>query len=132
MIKKLAVLSTLGIFLAIGAACGGAAPAAPTRAAQAPVPSGPGDPLVGKGLFVAKGCTACHKVAGVPEAVGDIGPVLTGVASRPTIAGGVLPFSDLRKWLKDPPAVKPGTLMPSLGLTDQEIEHLVVFLTTLK
>jgi len=140
LIKKLAILSVSGIFLGITAACGGApaaAPAAPTvaaPAAPAAVPAGPGDAQTGKGLIVSKGCTACHKVAGVPEAVGEVGPDLTGVAGRPSIAGGALTVSEanLKKWLKDPPAVKAGTLMPNLGLTDQEIGHLVAFLITLK
>ena len=53
---------------------------------------------------------------------------------RDTIAAGTIPNTteNMRKWLKDPPAMKPGTLMLNLGLTDQEIDTLMEFLSTLK
>lgn len=88
----------------------------------------------GKKLFVAKGCTACHVAPGIPEAVGTIGPSLAGVAGRPTIAGGKLPTSaeNIKKWLKDPPAVKSDTQMPNLALTDAEIEALTQLMLTFK
>lgn len=88
----------------------------------------------GRALFVSKGCVACHTVQGVPGATGKVGPELTGVASRPTIAGGVLETTpdNLKRWLKNPPGVKPGTAMPNLGLSDEEVDNLVAFLLTLK
>lgn len=88
----------------------------------------------GKKLFVAKGCTACHVAPGIPEAVGTIGPSLAGVASRPTIAGGNLPTSaeNIKKWLKDPAAVKPDTQMPNLALTDAEVEALAQMVLSFK
>ncbi|MCH8883131.1 MAG: hypothetical protein IIA41_06480 [SAR324 cluster bacterium] len=55
-------------------------------------------------------------------------------AWRDTIAAGTIPNTpeNMRKWLKDPPAMKPGTLMLNLALTDQEIDALIEFLNTLK
>ena len=55
------------------------------------------------------------------------------MASRPTI-GGTLPNTpeNLRAWLIDPHAFKPGTMMPNLGLTEAEATDLVAFLETLK
>ena len=87
----------------------------------------------GKSLFISKACTGCHTVQGIPEAQGKVGAELTHTASNPMIAG-VLPNNEesLRKWLKDPTQVKPGTLMPNQYLTDSEIEALVTFLQTLK
>jgi cytochrome c1 len=89
----------------------------------------------GKALVAQKGCGACHVIPGVPGASGTLGPSLAGVASRTRIAGGAVPNNgpdDLKKWLLDPPALKPGTLMPKLGLTDDEATKMVAFLETLK
>ncbi|MYG92908.1 MAG: hypothetical protein F4196_08530 [Acidimicrobiia bacterium] len=66
------------------------------------------------------------------------GPNLTHFASRNVFAGAILPregqsWSDgLREWLANPPKVKPGSFMPNLDLTHQEIEDLVAWLDTLK
>lgn len=107
------------------------APGGPTSGA------GPGSPEAGKQLVTSKGCIACHTIQQIPEARGTVGPVLDGVGDpndRPKIAGGTLDNTpeNLRRWLSDPPAAKPGTVMPNLGLTRQEIGHLVAFLQTLK
>jgi len=89
--------------------------------------------LSGKSLISLKGCAGCHMVPGVPGAVGRVGPDLNKFASRPKIAG-VLDNTpeNLAKWLKNPPGVKTGTLMPPLGLSTPEIDALVKFLSTLK
>ena len=113
----------LGIALAAAAvACGGGG---------GPAGGAGGD---GKKLFVAKGCSACHVAPGIPEAVGTIGPSLAGIAGRPTIAGGKLQTSaeNMKKWLKDPPAVKSDTQMPSLALTDAEVEALTQLMLSFK
>ncbi len=91
------------------------------------------DAEAGKAVFISKGCTGCHTVQGIPEAQGKVGPELTHQASNPSIAG-VLPNTqeNLREFLKDPAAVKPGTVMPNMALTDREIEALTAFLRTLK
>ncbi len=112
---------------------GGAVPLA-TRPAS--LGGGGGAPTAerGKQLVTEKGCIACHVIKEVQGAVGTVGPTLDGLASRPTIAGGALPTSpaNLRRWLTNPPAVKPGTLMPNLGLNPGEIDSLIEFLNTLK
>jgi cytochrome c1 len=89
----------------------------------------------GATLVQQKGCGACHAIPGIPGATGAIGPNLAGVASRTTIAGGAVPNNgpdDLKRWILDPPAVKPGTAMPNLGLTDDEATKIVAFLETLR
>lgn len=69
-----------------------------------------------------------HKQAGVPDSMSyRIGPDLTNIESTP-YAGLPNSAGFLRKWLKDPPAVRPSTQMPNLGLSDEEIEDLLVFL----
>ena len=87
----------------------------------------------GRALFISKACIGCHTVQGIPEAQGKVGPELTHEATNSLIAG-VLPNTDenLKKWLKDPSAVKPETIMPNQNLTDREIDALLAFLQTLK
>ena len=76
-------------------------------------------------------CIACHRVEGV--SAGIIGPNLTHVGSRTTIAAGILPNTaeGLSRWLHDPPGVKPGSIMPKIQLTDDEIAALVAYLQSL-
>jgi cytochrome c oxidase subunit 2 len=101
---------------------------------QAPAVT-PTDPTAAEGgqLFQTRGCSACHTINGTP-AQGKVGPNLTHVASRGVIAGSVLDNTadGLRTWLKDPPAVKPGSVMPNLGLNDHELDVLVAYLQSLK
>lgn len=95
------------------------------RAAE--VPEGPG-----REVFVSAGCAACHAVRGVSAA--DRGPDLTHVASRPTLAAGVLPNTreNLIQWLRAPQEVKPGNQMPPSQLPDREFEALVDWLGSLR
>ncbi len=67
-------------------------------------------------------CRACHAIGGNG---GNVGPALDKVGTK---------YNEeyLVKWLKDPQSIKPGTTMPKLPLSDQEISELVSFLTTLK
>lgn len=87
----------------------------------------------GRALFTSMACTGCHTIQGIPEAQGKVGPELTHQASNSLIVD-VLPNTEenLKKFLKDPAVVKPGTLMPDQGLTDSELDALVAFLRTLK
>lgn len=66
-------------------------------------------------------CVACHSLGG---AGGNVGPALDGVGKKFDQAY----FSN---WLKDPAAVKPGTKMPKLPLTPEQIQELSAFLDTL-
>jgi cytochrome c1 len=86
-------------------------------------------------LIASLPCVGCHTIPGIPGANGTVGPNLGGVASRPTIAGGAVPNNgpdDLKKWILNPPADKPGTLMPNLGLTDDQATKIVAYLELLK
>lgn len=100
--------------------------------AAAPTPPEGSPAAEGLTLFSAKGCAGCHTVAGVSQ--GKIGPDLTHLQSRETFAGSMFALDEenLRIWLEDPPAVKPGSLMPDLGLTEDEITQLIAYLETLQ
>ncbi len=78
-------------------------------------------------------CASCHRVAGT-DAKAAIGPDLTHVASRETLAAGRLTNtpSNLRKWLTNPQAVKPGCNMPNFQLTKNQVDELAAYLETLK
>lgn len=106
-----------------------------TAAGGAPVVE-PGSPAAeGQQLIASKPCVGCHTIPGIPGATGTVGPNLGGVASRTKIAGGAVNNTgpdDLKKWIMNPPALKPGTLMPNLGLTDDEASKIVAYLELLK
>lgn len=117
----LAGLGALALVLGAAAGVGGS-----PRREPALVTSGPYE--AGKALFVAKGCVTCHRHAevGYSGFQAAVGPDLTR-AGRP--GSPVPPSRDyLRAWLKDPPAIRRGTQMPNLGLTDQEVDDLLTFL----
>lgn len=113
--------------------------AAQQAPATLPVEGDPG--YEGFQVFLNKQCVQCHQMrfddeeASVlipPEAFN--GPELTHFASRNTFAGAILPEDGesrevaLKRWLADPPDVKPGSFMPDLALTEQEIDALIVWL----
>jgi cytochrome c oxidase subunit 2 len=81
-------------------------------------------------------CTQCHTIDPFNVVALDqfSGPDLTHFMSRETIAGGALEYSpeNLTRWLANPPQVKPGSYMPDLGLTQEEIDSLIAFLETLE
>ena len=86
----------------------------------------------GRDAFRRYGCIACHTVTGV--SAGVIGPNLTHVGSRTTIAAGVLPNTAeaLARWIGDPPGVKPGARMPKLPMAPADLTALVAYLQSLK
>ena len=102
------------------------------QATPAPVAS-TGEFAEAHALFRSKGCIACHIAPGIPEAVGTIGPDLNGLASRAMIADVMeLSEENLAKWIHDPVAMKPDTVMLNVGLSDPEVETLVTWLLSLK
>jgi cytochrome c oxidase subunit 2 len=100
---------------------------------QDPVPE-PTTPLAvqGEALMRSKGCLGCHALRGVNERA-RVGPDLSNMASRQQIAG-VVPYSkeNMRRWMADPAALKPGTRMPRLPLSDEELDALIAYMHTLE
>jgi cytochrome c oxidase subunit 2 len=130
-----------------------------TAVPQTPIPAGlnfddsllpKGDAASGNKIMTGRGgCLVCHGVKGNPMMVGVIGPNLTHVASRTTIAAGLFPNDarHLARWIKNAREMKPGVTMFTIGkneydpvlktvmksgLTDQEIADVVAYLQTLK
>ena len=120
-----------------------AAPTEPEGVAEGEdVPEPQADPLdpglreildAGNQAFLGSGCIACHRIEGT-VAAGVLGPDLTHVGSRRTIAAGILENTpeNMARWLQDPSAVKPGSLMPKMPLDEDTIRTLVAYLESLK
>jgi cytochrome c oxidase subunit 2 len=87
----------------------------------------------GEQAFLGVGCAACHTIRGTP-AEGDVGPDLTHVASRTTLAALTIPNNraSLAAWIADPQHVKPGNKMPRLDLGRPELQAVVAYLESLK
>ena len=87
----------------------------------------------GERLFMGSQCASCHRIAGT-TAQGDVGPDLTHVATRTTLAALTIPNTPnwLEAWIRNPQAIKPGDLMPDLGLSASQVSSLVAYLESLK
>jgi len=83
-------------------------------------------------LFMSK-CSSCHAIRGTAAAA-HVGPDLTHVGSRTSLAALTLPNSLVRmeQWLRSPQQVKPGALMPDLNLTTAQVRALARYLESLK
>jgi cytochrome c oxidase subunit 2 len=89
----------------------------------------------GRELFRSLACAGCHTIDRLTGGKFPGAPNLTHVASQQSIVGGLLsPVNEenLRRWISNPPAVKPGTAMPNLGLSEQQVTDLVNFLLVLE
>jgi len=77
-------------------------------------------------------CGSCHTVRGT-EAAGALGPDLSHLMQRATIAAGQLPNNGpvLAHWISDPQSMKPGALMPTPSLTETELANIHAYLKTL-
>jgi cytochrome c oxidase subunit 2 len=88
----------------------------------------------GKAAFLRNGCGACHVVRGTP-ADGAIGPDLTHVGGRLSIAAGTFPnnVGTLAGWISSAQHLKPDNLMPSFGnLRGEELRAMAAYLESLK
>jgi cytochrome c oxidase subunit 2 len=133
-----------GAFVAMGA------PNAPDPQEGDPAAGRPvsEDPLLtaGREAFMTR-CVQCHAVQGTP-APGILGPNLTRIGSRTTIAAGMLENTEenLIRWITDPSAVKPGAQMPGVAdgvtyeglsfpptaLTEEQIRAVAAYLSSMK
>jgi cytochrome c oxidase subunit 2 len=89
--------------------------------------------LAGRRVFETTACINCHAIAGTP-ANGRFGPDLTHLMSRITIAAGATENTqdNLRLWIQNPEAIKPGSLMPAMKLSDSDLDSLLSYLETLR
>lgn len=100
---------------------------------QAATLTGGGNAIAGQTEIRRYGCYACHEIAGVPGAHGLIGPPLNGIGQRYYIAGEVANSPDnLMLWIRHPHSIEPHTLMPEMGVTDQDSRDIAAYLYTLR
>jgi cytochrome c oxidase subunit 2 len=104
-----------------------ASQAAPRRA-----PSTPAEQQ-GEQVFLTQACSSCHTIRGT-SANADVGPDLTHVASRTTLAALTIPNNrgQLAAWVADPQHVKPGNLMPAVPLSGEQLADVVDYLESLR
>jgi cytochrome c oxidase subunit 2 len=100
------------------------------RPAAAPVTS---EQQEGRRLFLQNSCAGCHTISGT-SAQGVIGPDLTHVASRTTLAALTLPNDPraMERWIHDPQSIKPGVKMPALDLSHADFKAIGAYLDHLR
>jgi cytochrome c oxidase subunit 2 len=93
------------------------------------------DPAVaaGRRVFETEACMNCHTVNGT-AATGRFGPDLTHLMSRDTLASGAMlnTKDNLRQWIKNPDSFKPGSLMPAMQLSEDQLDQVTSYLATLR
>jgi cytochrome c oxidase subunit 2 len=92
-----------------------------------------GSAAQGEDVFMNTTCLGCHAIRGTP-ATAQVGPDLTHLAGRETIAAGVISNTraDLATWITDPQSVKEGTTMPPTELDPDELDALLDYLQQLE
>ncbi len=89
--------------------------------------------LAGYNAFRISDCAACHTIRGA-DAFGKVGPELTHLASRRTIAAGMLPNTpgNLAGWILNAQSLKPGVGMPAMSMSAAKEQALLAYLSTLR
>jgi cytochrome c oxidase subunit 2 len=92
-----------------------------------------GDASRGRSVFLQQACSGCHQIRGT-RAHASVGPDLTHLETRQTIAGVELPntHAALERWVRDPQHEKPGVRMPALPLSDADAKAVVDYLESLR
>ena len=110
---------------------GGAASAVPVAA---PTPT-TAPAAEGRALFLSLGCTTCHRheglglsYDGLDAGTGQTAGQLVGSFGAPDLTDYRPDPAFVRRWLRDPQAIRPDTAMPNFHLSDAEIEALIAFL----
>ena len=91
------------------------------------------DVSAGRRVFENTACLNCHAISGT-NGNGRFGPDLSHLMSRHTIASGAAENTpqNLRLWIQNPDAIKPGSLMPAMQLSDTDLDSLERYLETLQ
>lgn len=89
-----------------------------------------GSPERGRVAVLQYGCASCHAMPDVPSVDNDlIAPDLRGFDDRHYIAGQIPNRpEELVRWLRNPQAIAPGTVMPNMGVTEQDARDIAAYL----
>jgi cytochrome c oxidase subunit 2 len=105
------------------------------RAGQLQAASDPRDSMAARGraAFMSSACPLCHTIRGT-DAAGVMGPDLTHVGSRASLAAGALENNrgNLAAWIAEPQVIKPGNHMPAVGLDLHDLQSITAYLDGLK
>jgi cytochrome c len=83
----------------------------------------------GQTVILQYGCTSCHAIPGVGSVENGVGPDLDDLANQRYIAGQVPNRpEELIRWLQDPQEIEPGTLMPDMGVSEQDARDIAAYL----
>jgi cytochrome c oxidase subunit 2 len=87
----------------------------------------------GKQVFLQSPCVMCHMIRGT-SAGSRVGPELTHVGSRLTLASGTLPNTrgHLAGWILDSQSIKPGNRMPPNPLSSDDLHAVLAYLRSLR
>ena len=87
----------------------------------------------GQQVFLSSPCIMCHTIRGT-DAHAIVAPDLTHLASRKTIAAGMLPLTrgHLAGWITNSQEIKPGNRMPPVPLAPEDLQALLSYLESLK
>ena len=87
----------------------------------------------GEQVFVSSACVMCHTIRGT-IAGSRVGPDLTHIASRMSLAAGTLPNNsgNLAAWILDSQSIKPGNRMPPNLLPSNDLQDLLAYLESLQ
>lgn len=95
-------------------------------------------------VMLQRGCGGCHTIPNIPGAAGTIGPnlgphddvpVLSQRAMIASYPNGSVPnnsVDDLARWIQNPAALKPGTAMPTLGLSADDAAAAAAYLYSIQ
>lgn len=90
------------------------------------------DPARGLRVMARVGCGSCHTIPGLDWPQGRVGPPLAGYSERNLIAGHLPNRPDLlAAYVRNAPAVLPGTTMPAMPVTPEESRDVAAYLYTL-
>jgi cytochrome c2 len=99
------------------------------RVNEAAVLTNGGDARIGREEIRKYGCNSCHEISGVPGARGLIGPPLTNIGQRYYIAGELANTpNNLMSWIQHPHQIEPHTLMPEMGVSEQDSRNIAAYL----
>jgi cytochrome c2 len=91
-----------------------------------------GDAQAGAEALEAYGCGSCHTIPGIDNAEALVGPPLDQWSERHTIAGELANTpANLVNWIMNPQEIEPGTIMPDMGVSEEDARHMAAYLYTL-
>jgi cytochrome c len=94
-----------------------------------------GDATLGRQAVLSYGCTSCHAIPGIRTPGGlnsHVGPPLENFATRRYIAGTLANTdTNLVNWIQNPQAIRPGSAMPNIGVSETDARHIAAFLYSL-